>query len=498
MGATRLLQPLIRRLDRLALKHKLGLTAGLILAPLLVLTFWLFLRGNWSIGLLVLGITGLTVYALVALAGALAAQIDGLTSMTAELIGGAQQIAQQPNTADELGTIAQSLAVIAAEMALSGLYRQAIVDHAVDGILTIDAHDTITTFNPAAERIFGYSAAEIIGAPAARLIPDPLHRTYKLISSGGEVIGRRRDGTYFPMDLSSGRVLLDERQLFVVIVRDVTRRKRADEELQRALEAAEAASKAKSIFLANMSHELRTPLNAIIGYSELLSESVDDLDPLAIRQDLDRINSAGRHLLSLIDDVLDISKIEAGKMELHLSETPLAPLIHDIGHAVGGLIRQNNNQLQVIYHNDPAEIWADALRVRQILLNLLGNAAKFTRNGTITLRVFPTGSDPSGTVVFEVEDTGIGIAPEQVARLFEPFTQADQSTTRRYGGTGLGLALTRRLSEMMNGSISVQSTPGAGSCFRVHLPITPINEPHTASHVPLFYPADPESTKDSD
>jgi PAS domain S-box-containing protein len=412
--------------------------------------------------------------------------------MAARMAGGEEQISPAPATPDELGAVATTLAAVAADTAMTGLYRQAVVDHAVDGIMIIDEQDTITTFNPAAARMFGYKTAEMVGQSIATLIPDPAHRQYKLISLGNEVTGQRSDGTLFPMDLSSGQLTFRNRRLFVVIVRDVTRRKQVELELQRARDDAEAASRAKSTFLANMSHELRTPLNAIIGYSELLLEDEGVVDPNELRVDIERINRAGRHLLGLISDILDISKIEAGKMELFPERFALAPLLKDVEAAVTPLAMSNQNRLVIRYDGEPEAIVADQTKIRQILINLLGNAAKFTRGGEIALRIgvrerselelgialLP--SFATRLLIFEVRDSGIGMSEEQLARLFEPFVQADQSTTRRYGGTGLGLAITRRFCEMMGGSIQVSSAPGEGSVFTVSLPLT-VAEP-VASH----------------
>jgi PAS domain S-box-containing protein len=409
--------------------------------------------------------------------------------MIGRIASGEHHVPPTPAGNSELGVVARSLADLSAEWALSGLYRQAIVEHAVDGIMIIDERDTITTFNPAAERMFGYTAAEIVGQTIARLIPDPLHRQYKLISIGNEIIGRRKDSSVFPMDLSSGQLTLDLRRLYVVILRDATRRKQAEEELQRARDAAEAASRAKSTFLANMSHELRTPLNAIIGYSELLIEEAADVDHESLENDLRRIHRAGAHLLGLISDILDISKIEAGKMDLRYENFALAPMLGDVELTVAPLAVQNGNRFTIQYDGQPAALFADPVRVRQVLINLLGNACKFTDHGSITLRVYaiadfklPTPESAAGTaratisnpqtaIVFEVADTGIGLTPEQLARLFQPFTQADDSTTRRYGGTGLGLALTRHFCQMMGGTVDVVSAPGEGSVFTVRLPM---------------------------
>jgi signal transduction histidine kinase len=241
-------------------------------------------------------------------------------------------------------------------------------------------------------------------------------------------------------------------------------------ELEQARREAEVASRAKSIFLANMSHELRTPLNAIIGYSEMVEEELADSGLESTQTDLQRIRSAGRHLLGLINDILDISKIEAGRMELFLEEFDLDLLLDEVIATVDPLITKNQNTLRLEVAPELGFMVADQTKVRQALFNLLSNAAKFTRDGTVTLRVFVRTQGDEEDIVFEVCDTGIGMNPEQLARLFEPFTQADISTTRVFGGTGLGLAITRRFCRMMGGDVTVSSAPGAGSTFTIQLP----------------------------
>jgi signal transduction histidine kinase/CheY-like chemotaxis protein len=236
-------------------------------------------------------------------------------------------------------------------------------------------------------------------------------------------------------------------------------------------EAAEASNRAKGTFLANMSHELRTPLNAIIGYSEVLQEEAKDQGYTDFISDLKKIRTAGHHLLAIISDVLDLSKIEAGKMELHLETFPLAPLIEDTVTTSQPLVMENGNTLHVDYSDDLGNMYADLTKIRQILLNLLSNAAKFTEQGTITLAVArETMADGAHWIHFRVTDTGIGMTPEQMQRLFQPFAQADTSTTRGYGGTGLGLAISHRFCQMMWGEISVESAVGQGTTFTVHLP----------------------------
>ena len=260
-------------------------------------------------------------------------------------------------------------------------------------------------------------------------------------------------------------------ELLVLAMEDVTERRRAEEEVAKAKEAAETANKTKSLFLANMSHELRTPLNAILGYSEMLQEeAVERKLEDEFGGDLKKINAAGKHLLALINDILDLSKIEAGKMELFLESFDLAELIDEVASTIRPLVEKNANTLLIERAPDLGAIHADQIKVRQGLFNLLSNAVKFTNEGTITLNAGRERMDGSEWIVFRVTDTGIGLSPEQIVKLFQDFTQADASTTRKFGGTGLGLALTRRFCQMMGGDVTVHSVPGEGSVFTIKLP----------------------------
>ncbi len=233
----------------------------------------------------------------------------------------------------------------------------------------------------------------------------------------------------------------------------------------------ELADRHKSEFLANMSHELRTPLNAIIGYSEMLQEDAADLGAEQFSEDLGRINAAGKHLLELINAVLDLSKIEAGKMELYLETFEVAGLVRDIAAVIQPLAGKNANRLEVRCPPETGTMRADLTKVRQALFNLLSNACKFTDRGTVALTVARETIDGRDFMMFRVSDTGIGMTPEQLSRLFEAFSQADAATTRRYGGTGLGLALSRRLCRMMGGDVTVESAAGRGSTFTIRLPV---------------------------
>jgi ammonium transporter, Amt family len=365
----------------------------------------------------------------------------------------------------------------------------AILESSLDAVVAMDHLGRVVEFNPAAERIFGYPRESAVGAELAELIiPSDQREAHRcglagyLASGEGPILGRRleltarrSDGTELPVELAITRVRLDGPPLFTAFIRDITDRVRYQAELHRAKEAAESASRAKSTFLANMSHELRTPLNAIIGYSEMLLEDAGDADD-GMAPDLQKILAAGKNLLGLINDVLDLSKIEAGKMDLHVEIFRIPELIAGVVDTIRPLAEANGNSLEVNCPPDVGSMHADQSKIRQALLNLLSNACKFTTEGTIALEASrcTAGSDGDGdgpgAVVFRVRDTGVGMSLEQIGRLFQPFSQADASTTRKYGGTGLGLTITRRFCQMMGGDVDVASEPGLGTTFTIHLP----------------------------
>jgi signal transduction histidine kinase len=247
------------------------------------------------------------------------------------------------------------------------------------------------------------------------------------------------------------------------------------EYMREAMQAAEQASQAKSIFLAKMSHELRTPLNAVIGYTEMLREAWEERgEDERKAQDLGRIHAAGRHLLALVTDVIDLSSVEADKIELSLEPVALNDLLAEVVATATPLTRKRDNHLLLNVPHHPGSYMLDPLKLRQSLLNLLSNAAKFTTKGTIMLSVLQTVESGEQWLTFEVTDTGVGMRPEALERIFETFSQADEETVTQFGGTGLGLTLTKRFVEMMDGQISVRSDHGIGSGFTIRIPVTPV------------------------
>lgn len=348
-------------------------------------------------------------------------------------------------------------------------YLHELVRNSPVAVVTLDQDFLITDCNPAFERLFGWDREKVLEKDLDALVSTEETRKEAAGASeralqGGVVRGmgrrRRKDGSFLDVEYAGVPVVVDGSQVGVMaLYHDVT-------ELLQARRESEAANQAKSQFLASMSHELRTPLNAIIGYSEMLQEEAEEDGQDRFIPDLSKIHSAGRHLLSLINDILDLSKIEAGKTELFLEAFELSGLLEDVRATVDPLMRQHGNRLEVSVTGDPGVLTADLTKVRQILLNLLSNAAKFTEKGLIRLHMRSEGGD----VILAVSDSGIGMTEEQLGRLFQAFVQAEASTSRKYGGTGLGLVISREFCRLMGGDITVESTPGRGTTFTVRLP----------------------------
>ena len=360
------------------------------------------------------------------------------------------------------------------------------VDSMADGFLIADQQDRVLLWNKAFERLFPRLAPCLkprmgLGEIAMILAdqygpgdhPDERRRRAQRLEAGF-----RQFDT--PVEEGFGdRIIMTEHSRTseggtVSVYRDVTQRHLREAELAAAKADAEQSNRAKTRFLANMSHELRTPLNAVIGYSEMLLEDAEtDGRTGQHMADLKSIRTAGQHLLALVDDVLDLSKVEAGRMEVAALPIELASLITQIAQTAQRLVESNGNKLWVERAPDLGTMIGDATKLRQVLFNLLSNAGKFTRRGSVALTVTRERGAGGDWIRFAVSDTGIGISSENLSRLFTDFIQADASIRTKYGGTGLGLALSRRLCRIMGGEITAESTLGHGSCFTVRLPAKP-------------------------
>jgi len=353
---------------------------------------------------------------------------------------------------------------------------QDIFSSVKDGVILLDNKNDIVQINQSASDTFDLQEKvdsiglinELLGKDVDRLSIDEFET--ETVKNGGRKVLRVSRSPLNQDGKTIGSILF---------IRDITARKNAEHEVNRinsdlkaARDEALAASRAKSQFLANMSHELRTPLNAIIGYSEMLKEDAIESRDRLLLSDLGKINSAGHHLLSLINDILDLSKIEAGRMDLYIEEIAVDELIEEVVEVTQSLLERNSNQLVLVGHDTVGKINADATKLRQILFNLLSNAAKFTTEGQVRLEMERSINAGEECVAFTVTDSGIGMTKEQIERLFENFAQADASTTRKYGGTGLGLAISQKFCELMGGQISVSSSVGRGSVFTVILPVS--------------------------
>ena len=406
------------------------------------------------------------------------------------------QIRQRQSIEKQNQQLGNEIAHRTSELEESEAKYQAIITHAADSIITINHDGIIKTLNSAAESVFGFTANEILGKNIDLLMPDLINENGELtinkyISSKSdpqnnkdELVGRHKSESRFPIEANFSKVALDNDSYYIAIVRDITVRKQVEQRIIEAKDSAESSSRTKSEFLANMSHELRTPLNAITGYSEILTEELHAQKHIDHINDVKKIMESGKHLLALINNILDLSKIESGKMQLYYEDIDAKDAITEITSTIKPLLKHNSNELIVNVPDDLGLIQIDITRFRQILFNLLSNASKFTESGTITLTIIKCCLDDKDHIRIIVEDTGIGIEDSQISNIFQDFSQGDNSTTRKFGGTGLGLAITQRFCKLMKGSISAKSISGEGSTFTVILPVDEkLSEPETFEHV---------------
>ena len=430
--------------------------------------------------------------------------IHRLTALSDRMLALARGDLQSPlphGGSDEIGQMAESLAVFRAtaiqmeeanlrEITVARQRLTEAIEAITDGLSLYDADDRLIVCNSRYKELFptqkhvvvpGTPFETIARGPAERgLIPEAVGRVNEWIDERikkhkhptGPHIQHRSDGSFIRISeqpTAGGGV--------VATYTDITELKEREAQLaalvtdlEMARDAAQEASRTKSSFLANMSHELRTPLNAIIGVTEMLQEDARDLKREDEIEPLDRVLRAARHLLALINDILDLSKIEAGKMDIVLERFPIRSLINDVAQTVEPISSKNGNKIVIDCPDAIGSMYADQIRVRQALLNLVSNASKFTANGIVTISAARAGKGAAERIEIAVADTGIGMNAEQVGKLFQEFSQADLSTTRKYGGTGLGLAISRRFCQMMGGDISVESELDRGSKFVITLP----------------------------
>ncbi len=387
---------------------------------------------------------------------------------------------------------------------------RAVLNSMTDGVVTFDANGTIEAVNPAAERMFGVGANGLSGKCITSFFPSLEHRELMPPPTGAgsgsrasvqlETTAERASGERLVVEVVVTDIGVNDRTLFSCVVHDITGRVEGErrlrqhvreleaaraelqshaEQLAEARDRAEEAARARSEFLATMSHELRTPMNGVLGMAQLLLHTSLTAEQAGRVQVLQR---SGQALLRILNDVLDFSKIEAGKLRIDPEPFDLMVLVEEVRETVAAAADIVGLQLTVdVDPACPRWVVGDGGRVRQVLLNLVGNAIKFTDQGSVTIAVHPApADDPSNgehRIALSVTDTGIGLAPETIAALFAPFTQADGSNTRKRGGTGLGLVISRRLAEMMQGTLTVESAPGTGSCFRMTIPLPPTERP---------------------
>jgi len=354
---------------------------------------------------------------------------------------------------------------------------RAIFETVYDAIVTIDEKGVIDSCNPATERLFGYKPEDLIGCNVTKLMPEPYrseHNSYlknylrtgeaHIMGKGREATARRKDGSVFPVELAITEMRQGDKRMFVGLMRDITARQQAQQELEEARDAALESSRLKSEFITNMSHEIRTPMNGIIGFVQLLNDT-----PLADeqREYLDMISQSADGLMTIINNILDFSRIETGRLQTEITDFDLRSIVRDVTRSLDQAAHKKGLELHCeIAPTMPEVVQGTPDHLRQVLGHLVGNAIKFTEHGQVTMRALLLEDNAQDILLrMEVSDTGIGITPQARARIFESFVQEDGSSTRNYGGLGLGLAITKRLVAGMGGELGVDSWPGEGSTF---------------------------------
>ena len=380
---------------------------------------------------------------------------------------------------DEVGQLAAAFNYMVERLGkttVSKNYVNNILRSMGEALIVTDPGGRIERVNPRAVELLGYAEAELIGRPALDLLAED---EAPLTGAAIERTYRAKDGHLTPVLLSSAglRGPAGVAEGYVWLAQDMTELKRTQGELERARDSAEQANRAKSVFLANMSHELRTPLNAIIGYSQMLREDYIGPAEQGVHGDLEKIERSGQMLLGIINDILDLSKIEAGRETVKAQFFDLAVVLQDVSNAVQPLVRQQGNVLDMDCPERARIAYADVPKFRQSLLNLVNNALKFTERGSVSVAVNQLHQAGTEWTEVRVSDTGIGIGREHLGKLFQPFSQVDGSATRKYAGTGLGLAISKKFCQMMGGDITVESELGRGSHFTIRLP-APAADPH--------------------
>ena len=416
--------------------------------------------------------------------------VSSLEAASKRMVSGDLTSEIELNNRDELGQIVTAFNGIASALVSASAYRQAVVDNAADAILTTDEKGQIASFNPAAERIFGYNAEQVIGKKTGELVPLANDEMFASFATSGfamgnkrrEAVGQRKDGSTFPLDLAVTETALGDKHVFIALLRDITELKEAELAMRQAKETAEAASQMKGTFLANVSHELRTPLTSVLGFAKIIKKRLEEVVfPVVPRDDkkveravqqvssnVDIIIAEGERLTSLINNVLDLAKIEAGKIDWNMVPVSIQELIERASAATSSLFETKPFKLTLDIDQGIPQIIGDHDRLLQVVINLISNASKFTDQGGITVRA----RRDNNNVLVSVTDTGMGIAESDYGKVFEQFVQVGDTLTNKPKGTGLGLPISKQIVEHHGGRIWVESVLGKGSTFSFTLPIS--------------------------